>query len=101
MYPHRELSGLASHKSALRRRITSRRTECNALATHALRPLAWADTLLSFWRSVSPVARLAVIPLGFLLKRSPARRPRLLGTLLRWAPLVLGALRGLKTGHRE
>lgn len=101
MYPHRELNELAAHKAALRSRIASRRATCGLLATRALRPLAWADTLLSFWRSVSPVARLAVIPLGFLLKRSPARRPRLLGTLLRWAPLVLGALRGLKTGHRD
>jgi len=101
MYPHRELSRLAAHKAALRRRIASRRAACGGIATRVLRPVAWLDGLLAFGRGVAPFAGLAAIPLGFLLKRSPAPRPRLLGTLLRWGPWVLGAVRGLTAGRRE
>ncbi len=95
MHPDRELSRLAGHKAALQRRIALNRTQCVAAATRATQPLAWLDRLVGFWRKLSPFAQLAAVPLGFLLKRSPATRPRLLGTWLRWSPLVLGAWRGL------
>ncbi|AOS44431.1 hypothetical protein Verru16b_01493 [Lacunisphaera limnophila] len=101
MYSHRELSRLSAHKAALRGRIAGRRTLAAALATRALRPVAWLDRLRDLWRGVAPFAGLAAIPLGLLLKRSPAPRPRLLGTLLRWAPVVLGAVRGLTAARRE
>lgn len=95
MYPQRELSRLASHKAVLRRRITVRRTETVGLATHVLRPVAWLDSLLALVRRLSPLAAFAAIPLGLLLKRPSTPRPSLFGKLLRWAPLVLAAVRGL------
>ena len=101
MYPHRELSRLASHKAALRRRITSHRVETVGLATRVLQPVAWLDRLLAFARRLSPFAVLAALPLGLLFKRSAAPRPRLFGTLLRWAPLVLGAVRGFAACRRR
>lgn len=100
MYPHRELIRLGAHKAALRRRITAGRAAGAAAAARALRPVVWLDGVLALWRRVSPLAGLAAIPLGLLLKRSATPRPRLLGTLLRWAPLVLGAVRGLTARRR-
>ena len=94
MYPDRELTRLAAHKAALRRSIARHRNQCAAAARLALEPVAWLDRMIVLWRKLSPFAQFVAVPLGFLLKRSSASRPRLLGTLLRWAPLVLGAVRG-------
>ena len=102
MYPHQELIRLGAHKAALRRRITLRRDACVSAAARATRPVAWLDGVLGVWRRLPPLARYAVIPLGLWLRRSAAPRPRLrlLGVVLRWAPLVLGAVRGLMAGRR-
>ncbi|SDS13715.1 hypothetical protein [Opitutus sp. GAS368] len=95
MYSHRELIRLAVHKTALRRRIASRRATCAAAAARVLAPVAWLERMLALGRKLAPFAPLAAVPLGFLLKRSPAAKPRLLGTLLRWGPVLFGAVRGL------
>ena len=95
MYPEFELNRLAALKAGLRRRIGVQRTTCARAATQVLRPLAWLDRALALWDRVSPLAKIAAVPLGFLLKRSPSAPPRLLGKLLRWGPIVLGAVRGL------
>ena len=95
MYPQRELIRLGVHKAALRRRIARRRADCVSSARRILRPVAWLDRLLVLWRRVSPFAGLAAVPLGLLLKGAVAPRPRLLGALLRWTPVVWGAVRSL------
>jgi hypothetical protein len=51
--------------------------------------------MLAFWRRLSPFVPFAALPLGLLLKHSLARRTRVLGTLLRWGPPVLGVVRSL------
>lgn len=94
MYSDRELTRLSAHKAALRQRIAWHRCQCVTAATRVAQPLAWLDRMLVLWRQFAPFASLAAVPLGFLLKRSSAPRPRMLGTLLRWAPVVLGAMRG-------
>ena len=101
MYTDRELSRLAAVKAALRHDIARHRRQCVTAATRVVQPLAWVDQLLALWRRLSPFASLAAIPLGFLLKRSAAPRPRMLGTLLRWAPVVLGAVRGIAAARRR
>jgi hypothetical protein len=101
MYPQRELIRLGVHKAALRRRIGRRRADCVSSATRIFRPVAWLDRLLVLWRRVSPFAGLAAIPFGLLLKRSTAPRPRLFGALLRWTPVVWGALRSLGAPRRR
>jgi hypothetical protein len=101
MYPQRELIRLGVHKAALRRRMARRRADCVSSATQVFRPVAWLDHLLVLWRRLSPFAGLAAIPFGLLLKRSTAPRPRLLGVLLRWAPVVWGAMRGLASPSRR
>jgi hypothetical protein len=100
MYPQRELIRLGVHKAALRRRIGRQRIACASAATQVLRPVGWLDTALTLWRRVSPLARFAAIPLGLLLKRSVSPRPRLLGALLRWGPVMLGAVRGFGACRR-
>ena len=94
MHSDRELNRLAAVKAALRRDIAGHRRLCVTAAARVAQPLAWLDRMLVLWRQLAPFAPIAAIPLGFLLKRSSAPRPRLLGTLLRWAPAVFGAVRG-------
>jgi len=95
MYPDRELNRLAVHKAALRRSIALRRVECAAAAAQVAQPLAWLDRMLALWRQFSPLAALASVPLGFLAQRTLFRRSTLLGSLVRWGPLVFNAVRGL------
>ena len=95
MYPHRELIRLDTHKTVLRLRIARRRAECAAAAAGVMQPVAWLDRMLVLWRRVAPFAPFAAVPLGFLLKRAAAPRRSVLGALLRWGPVMLGAVRGL------
>ncbi len=101
MYTERELIRLAAHKHALRLRITRRRAECAVAIAGVGQPLVWLDRMLDFWHRYSPLLRIAAVPVGFLLKRSASPRPRLLGRLLRWSPVILGAFRVLTGGRRR
>ena len=101
MYPQRELIGLARHKVWLRRRIVVHRTACVAAAARVAQPVALLDRALSFWRRLSPFAQLAALPLGVLVTRKFFPRLKTLGALLRWGPLVFGAVRGLGAAVRS
>ncbi len=96
MYPQRELIRLAAHKAALRRAIADRRTQCAAVATAVLQPLAWLDRMLVFWRRLAPFAMGAAVPVGGLVARLVFRRRKILSALVHWGPLVFGAVRGLR-----
>ena len=100
MYPDQELIRLANHKLALRRRIMIHRAQCMEAAIHLARPLAWADRLLAVWRQISPLARLAAVPLGFLVQRKLFPRRTLLGSLFRWGPAVFAAVRGISSSGK-
>jgi hypothetical protein len=95
MHTQRELIALAASKAALRRRIAAQRAQCAGAIARAAEPLAWLDSALASWRKLSPWLKFAALPLGVLLNRTVAPRSRVLGTLLRWGPLVFGAVRGL------
>ncbi len=101
MYQNRELSRLAAHKAALRRNIAVHRRQVVTAAAHVAQPLVWVEKLMVLWRKFAPFAAVAAVPLGLLLKRSVARRPRLLSRLLRWAPVVLSAVRGFAGARRR
>ena len=101
MYPQRHLTALAWHKARLQRRIALRRAACGVAATHLARPFVWLDRMMALARKLQPFVAVAAVPLGLLLKRSPAARPRLLGTLLRWGPLVAGVVRGFHRAGRK
>ncbi len=101
MYPDGELNRLAAHKSALRLRIGARRVECGIAAAGVERPLRWIDRAVALWRQISPMAKLAAIPLTLLLKRTLFPRTGLLGSLLRWAPAIFSAGRAFTTLRRQ
>ena len=97
MYPDRELIRLAAQKTALLRTIACRRAECIEAAARVAQPLEWMDQMLAFWRRLSPFARFAAVPLGFLAQRTIFSRRKILGSLVRWRELVFGTLRGLRS----
>jgi hypothetical protein len=92
MYPQRQLTDLDTRKSELRRRICLHRTECIDAATRLAVPLEWVDRVLAFLKRIKPVAMLAAVPIGALVARSESRSLRFLGSIARWAPIVLGAM---------
>jgi hypothetical protein len=96
MYPQRELTRLAVHKAALRRRIAWRRDQCTAAAARLSQPFIWLDRMRGFWRTLSPLASIAAVPLGLLVTRTLFPRQKMLGAVARWGPLVFGAVRGLR-----
>lgn len=101
MYPTEELSLLAARKAALRERISICRDRCTAAAERVTRPLEWIDRALSRWRQLSPLVKIAAIPLGILVKRKLAPRARVFGAILRWGPVVFGAVRDLAAERTE
>jgi hypothetical protein len=100
MYPNGELSLLAAQKEVLRRRIQIRRAECAIAAEEAARPLQWLDRAVAVWRKITPMAKVASLPLAFLLKRTLFRRAKVLGTLLRWGPLAFKVFRSASAARR-
>ena len=101
MYPQRELTRLAAYKVALRRDIAFRRAECAEAAARATQPLEWLDRMLAFLRRLSPFAQFAAVPLGFLVTRAVFPRSKILGSLVRWGPLVFGAVRGISSAVKN
>jgi len=101
MYPHGELNQLAQHKAALQLRIGIRRFEFARAAAGVERPLAWLDRVVAFWRKISPVAKLAAIPLALLLKRTLLPRTGVFISVLRWAPTLFSVGRAFGALRRE
>jgi hypothetical protein len=97
MYPQPQLNRLAAHKVTLRRGIALRRAQCAEAAARIAQPVEWLDRMLALMRRISPLVKLAAVPLGFLAARTVFSRRKLLGSLARWSPLVLGAVRGIST----
>ena len=93
MYAQRELIRLSVYKAALRRRIALRRVEITLAAATVVQPLAWFDRAVAFWRRLSPLAVVAAVPLGFLITRNRSPRFKVFGSLMKWGPLVFGAVR--------
>jgi hypothetical protein len=101
MFPDRPLTLLAARKVALQRNISVHRAQCAVAAARVARPLKALDRTLVLWRRSRPLARFAALPLGLLLKSSSLPRTRVLGTLLRWGPLVFGAVRSFAGSRRR
>jgi hypothetical protein len=93
MYPQQELNQLAVRKAVLRRDIACRRAQCAEAAARVAQPLEWLDRMLAIWRQLSPLVQFAAVPLGLLIQRTVFPRLKILRTILRWSPLVFGAMR--------
>ncbi|MEO6005128.1 MAG: hypothetical protein ABIZ04_08315 [Opitutus sp.] len=99
MHTTRELIRLAAHKATLRRKIALRRNQCAAAATKVLQPLDWLDRAGALWQKLAPLAQLAALPLGLLMRRVVSPRFKVLTAVARWAPLAIGVLRSFKSGQ--
>lgn len=107
MYPDEELDGLALRKSLICARITVRRQICVMAAERVAEPLRWADRALEQWKRISPMLKLAVVPLALMAKRRlfsrggngggrggrTAAGGGMIAKLLRWAPMVTAGYR--------
>jgi hypothetical protein len=105
MYPQRELTRLAAHKTALRHNIALHRAQCAKAAARVAQPFERLDRMVAFWRRLSPLVQFASVPLGFLATRVIFPRRNIPGSLVRWVPLVFGVVRGInsmmKTPRRD
>jgi hypothetical protein len=100
MYPDRELTQLAAAKAALQREIAVHRAQCAKAAAKAVQPLEWVDRMMAFWRRLPPLARFAAMPLGLLVRHTVLPRLKILRALVRWSPLVFGAVRVISRAVR-
>jgi hypothetical protein len=97
MYPQSELNRLAAHKATLRRGIGLRRARCAEAAAGVAQPFDRLDRMLAFWRRLSPLVKFASLPLGLLAARTVFPRRKILGTFVRWSPLLFGAMRSVSS----
>jgi hypothetical protein len=98
MYPTGDLKRLAIHKAILVRDIGRRRADIAEAAARVARPLQWVDKAWSYWRRFSPLAKVLGLPLGAIAARTVFKRLGAIGSLAKWAPLILNVVRGFKTG---
>lgn len=99
MYPDGELTELAVRKLALRQRIRLRREACVDAAAHLAQPLEKIDHVVAQWRRVSPLAKVAAVPLALFFKRRLFPRAKILGSLLRWGPIAFKIFRGFQAAR--
>lgn len=90
MYPQGELNELARTRDRLQSRIAGHRAQCVQAAAGLTPPLALMDRGLALWRNVSPVIKIAAVPLLLFLKHKIAARINVMGSLLRWLPVLFG-----------
>ena len=96
MYAQRELTRLALRKNVLMHRIFARRKVCAEQIAEVTKPLVWLDGLRAKWSLVSPVAKVTAVPLALLLKKAFFPKARLLGSLIRWAPVAISIFRSVR-----
>ena len=95
MYPQPELSRLVADREAICLRIARNRLRCTIAMAQVAEPLAWVDRMVAWWHKYSTPLMLTALPLGFLLKRTISPKPRMLGAILRWGPLLFGVVRSI------
>jgi hypothetical protein len=98
MYPQRELTRLAVYKATLRRDIAFHRSQLAEAADQVTQALELMDRILALLRRL---AALGIVPLGFLVSSAIFPRVKVLGSLARWSPLVIGAVRGIDSAMKN
>lgn len=96
MYPDGDLNELAVRKLAVRQRIRVRREQCLIAAERVAEPLEKIDRLVAQWRRISPIAKIAAVPVAMLFKKALFPRAKVLGSLLRWGPIAVKVFRGFQ-----
>src|SRR5205085_2576692 len=69
MYPDGDLNQLALHKLSVRRRIGFHRDECVEAAERIAQPLEKIDAAIAQWRRISPLAKVAAVPIAMMFRR--------------------------------
>ena len=93
MYPQADLDFLAQRKGALLASIRLRRLESSAQLGEVMQPVAWAESLYARWKAISPLVKVAAVPVGLLLKEKLFPQTGMLAGVLRWAPVALNLFR--------
>lgn len=95
MYPQANLEALAQRKQALLSSIRTSRAECAAHLSVIAKPIVWAEGLYARWKAVSPIVKVAAVPVGVMLKRKlfPKGGGGFAAGLLRWAPVAADLFR--------
>jgi hypothetical protein len=93
MYPQSDLNLLTLRKRALIDRIRVRRNLCANQAHEVLKPVVWADGLYAKWQSISPLAKLAAVPVGLFITKKFMPR---IGGLISWAPVAMNLFRSFR-----
>jgi hypothetical protein len=101
MYPAAELTEIAARKDLLRRRVALRRVAIIIAAQRVARPLRVVDHIAAEWRRLSPLIKLAAVPLGAMLGRKLRGKRRMIGKLMRWGPVLASAWRGFSAARKN
>jgi len=97
MYPAGELNLLAVRKALVRVRIAEHRWQCVHAAAELARPVDWVDRRIAQWRRLSPLLRMAGLPVIMLLvkKLKLFSRFQEVAALARSLPLVITTARAV------
>ena len=87
MYPSQDLSQLAAHKTVLQRQIGRHRRELVEAAEIVVLPVRRLDHWIGKLRHYAPWAPVAIIGLGFVMRRKHR--------FSQWRPILRFAFRGL------
>lgn len=98
MYPQSDLDLLSRRKLNLLSRINARRDECAEQVEQVLQPVLWVERVYAKWRAISPILKMAIVPLGlfFLRRKAPPKTESMIGGLFRWAPVALNLFRSMR-----
>jgi hypothetical protein len=86
------LKAMTARRVALQAAIDTQRVATAALVTRVASPVQKLDQLQSAWRRLPTFAIAGALPLGWFVQRI-FPQAKVLGTILRWSPAALGALR--------
>lgn len=95
MYPQADLALLDQRKQALLLSIRTNRVECAARLSEVMKPVQVAEGLYARWKAISPLVKVAAVPVGVMLKRKlfPEGGGGLLSGVMRWAPMAFDIFR--------
>ncbi len=98
MYPQSALDLLSRRKLDLLSQINARRDECAEQVEQVLQPVLWVERAYAKWRAISPILKMAIVPLGlFILRRkAPPKTQGVVSGLFRWAPVALNLFRSMR-----
>jgi hypothetical protein len=85
---------MTARRVALQAAIDTQRVATAALVTRAFSPLQTLGQVHTAWRRLPAFAIAGAWPLGWIFQRT-FPQAKVLGTILRWSPFVLGALRAI------